>query len=263
MNMLQQIISDKHAEIAGRKALEPLHRIKEKALAQDPAPPFIPAVLARPVGLIAEVKRRSPSAGDIRAPFDVAAIARSYAAAGAQAISCLLDEKYFGGGADDFRMVREIAGLPMLYKEFVVDPWQVWHARELRASAVLLIAGALPLEELRMFVHLVREAGMTPLVEVHDIREADAALECSAELIGVNNRDLRNFQIRIETTELVAAHIGADAVIVSESGLRTPADILRVKAAGCRAVLVGEQLLRQDDPARAVQELMGDAWASL
>ncbi len=208
------------------------------------------------MGLIAEVKRRSPSAGTIRDPFDPVAIARAYEAAGAQALSVLMDAKYFGGGEADFRSVREAVALPMLYKEFVVDPWQIAHAAALGASAVLLIAGAVETAQLRDLSAATRAAGLEPLVEVHDGTDLDLALAAGADLVGINNRDLRTFATTIETTLRLAARVPAGVTRVSESGIRGADDVARLRAAGVHAILVGEHLLRQADLGAAVRELM-------
>jgi indole-3-glycerol phosphate synthase len=256
MTILASILTDKRAEIARRKAGTPEAALRAAA-AERPRPPgFAAALRSRPVGLIAEVKRRSPSAGAIREPFDPPAIARAYEAAGAQAVSVLMDAKYFGGGEADFRAVRAAVGLPMLYKEFVVDPWQIAHASALGASAVLLIAGALGDAELRSFSGAVRAAGLEPLVEVHDEAELERALACGAGLVGINNRDLRTFVTSVETTVRLAGRVPAGVTLVSESGIRGPDDVARLRAAGVHAILVGEHLLRQADVGAAVRGLM-------
>jgi indole-3-glycerol phosphate synthase len=263
MNILEQIIADKRIEIAAAREKVSLASMREQALAQSTPPDFRAALSARPVGLIAEVKRRSPSAGMIRDPFDPAEIARAYEQGGAQALSVLMDGKYFGGGADDFRAVRAAVCLPLLYKEFVVDAWQVWHARALGASAVLLIVAALSPEELRALMDVIDEAGLQALVEVHDEDEARVAVEVGATIIGINNRNLKNFVTTLETTGQVARNLPPDAFVISESGIRNAEDVRHVQALGARAVLVGEHLLRKDDLARAVGELMEPAWMSL
>ena len=262
MNLLSKILADKAREIARRKQELPLARLKKLALAAPRGPSFVRALRARPVGLIAEVKRRSPSVGLIREPFDPAAIARAYEAGGAQALSVLMDEKYFGGGAADFAAVRAAVKLPLLYKEFVVDPWQVWHARRLGASAVLLIVAALEKRRLVALQALIRELGMEPLVEVHDAREFEVAVSVGARCLGVNNRDLRTFKTTLQTTVDLAARTPRGALLVSESGLRVADDVVMVQRAGARGVLVGEHLLRKRNLKLAVRRLMGRAWAS-
>ncbi len=259
MSILDQIVADKRVEIAARR--EAMSESSLRASAR-PGPAFVDSLCRGTMGLIAEVKHRSPSAGVIRSPFDPAAIARCYERAGAQAVSVLMDESYFGGGEDHFRAVREAVFLPLLYKEFVVDPWQVAHAASLGASAVLLIVGVLDEAELRRYSADIRDLGMQPLVEVHDEWEMEVALRIGADLIGVNNRNLKDFTVSLQTTADLARMVDGKAMLVSESGIHTPEDVARVRRAGAGAVLVGESLLRQPDLERAVETLMGAVWAS-
>lgn len=256
MNILDDILADKRSEIEQRKALQPTAKMRIMAWASPFAPDFSMALRAAPLALIAEVKRRSPSAGDIRAPFDPAAIAHDYEAAGAQAISCLMDAKYFGGGDDQFRAVRAAVQLPMLYKEFVVDEWQIWHARVLGASAVLLIAAALDDADLRHLLDLCRMAGLDALLEVHNVEEMRRAAASGAQLVGINNRDLASFTTTLETTFHLKQLAPPNCLLVSESGIHSNADIRRLRAAGVGAALVGESLLRQPDLQEAVRRLM-------
>ncbi len=255
-NILARIIADKRAEVAGRKGLLPLDRLRAAAQATAGPADFIAALRSRPISLIAEVKRRSPSAGPLREPFDPAAIARAYAEAGAAALSVLLDEKYFGGGEAPFRTVRAAVPLPLLYKEFVVDEWQIWHARSLGAAAVLLIAAVLPDAELQPLLAVCHAAGLAALLEVHDEPELHRAAACGARLIGINNRDLRTFTASLDTTFRLRALAPVRCTLVSESGIRTADDVRRLRAAGVHAVLVGESLLRQPDLQEAVRNLM-------
>lgn len=259
---LDQILEAKYQEIEHRKKLEPISRKEVLERTPDPAS-FSGALLEAPMGLIAEVKRRSPSAGPIREPFDPEEVALAYRRSGAQAISCLVDHAFFGGGEADFEIVLRTAGRPQLYKEFVIDPWQVWHARSIGASAVLLIVAALPRDHLQALHGEILEMGMEPLVEVHDAAEMEVALEMGADIIGINNRNLKTFTVDLTATEDLAHMAGHKKLLISESGIRTPDDVVRVRDAGCRAVLVGEQLLRQADPGEAVTALMGKAWAFL
>ncbi len=260
MNLLNQILSDKAREVAQRKKELPLARLKKLALASPRGPSFVRALRSRPVGLIAEVKRRSPSVGLIREPFDPAAIAQAYEAGGAQALSVLMDEKYFGGGAADFAAVRAAVKLPLLYKEFVLDPWQVWHARSLGASAVLLIVAALDKRKLVKLMALIRELGMEPLIEVHDAREFEISVAVGARCLGINNRDLKTFTTSLQTTVDLAGRAPRGTLLISESGIRVASDVVLVQRAGARGVLVGEHLLRQRNLSRAVTNLMRRAW---
>jgi indole-3-glycerol phosphate synthase len=259
MNILANILSDKREEIVRQRAAMPEADLLATAASRRRPPGFVAALRRRPVGLVAEVKRRSPSAGPIRVPFDPVAIACAYEAAGAQALSVLMDAKYFGGGETDFRSVREAVALPLLYKEFVVDPWQIAHAAALGASAILLIAAAMDSPQLQDLSAAARSAGLEPLVEVHDGVELDRALAAGADLVGINNRDLRTFATAIETTLRLAARVPAGVTLVSESGIRGPDDVARLHAAGAHAILVGEHLLRQADIGAAVRGLMAGA----
>lgn len=256
MSILDEILADKRMEIEQRKVLQPTAKMRVMAWASPFAPDFVAALRAAPMGLIAEVKRRSPSAGEIRTPFDPVAIARAYETAGAQAISCLMDKKYFGGGDAQFQAIRAAVKLPMLYKEFVVDEWQIWHARVLGASAVLLIASALDDADLRHLLDLCRQAGLAALLEVHDTAEMQRAVASGAQLIGINNRDLKTFKTTLETTFHLKQFAPSGTLLISESGIQTAADIRRLHAAGIGAVLVGESLLRQLDLQEAVRRLM-------
>ena len=262
-SILDEIVVRKRVDIARRREHAPIEALRAEAMEAPKPPPFAAALRAAPMGLIAEAKRRSPSAGAIREPFDPAAIVSAYERAGAQACSVLMDEPYFGGGESDFRAARAACRLPLLYKEFVVDPWQVWHARRMGASAVLLIAGVLDTAELTAFGGLCREAGLEALVEVHDAAQMAMAVDAGANCVGVNNRDLRTFTVSIETTLGLVEKAPPGSTLVGESGIASPEDVVRLRDAGVHAVLVGEHLLRQPDLEQAVRNLMEPAWASL
>jgi indole-3-glycerol phosphate synthase len=215
--------------------------------------------LARPdaVALIAEVKRRSPGAGEIRPGLDPIALASEYEAGGASALSVLTDQDYFGGRLDDLTTIRRSVTIPLLRKDFTLAPEQVWEARGGGADAILLIVRILDdgmLQELRL---LAEELGMAALVEAHDAEEMDRALASGAKIIGINNRDLRTFTTRLETTLDLLVGIPESVVLVSESGIRTREDVERLGAAGIDAVLVGESLLREDEPGEKARELSG------
>jgi indole-3-glycerol phosphate synthase len=211
-----------------------------------------------PIRVIAEIKRASPSAGPIRPGADPAAIAREYAAAGASAISVLTDKQYFDGDLAFLALVRAAVRLPLLRKDFVIDPIQVAEARLAGADAVLLIAAAFPAGEVRLedCVMFASGFGIDPLVEVHDEAELDVALRSGALLIGVNHRDLRTQSIDLSLTERIAKRIPGGVVLVAESGIRTAADVHRMADAGAHAVLVGEQLMRAPSPGKALEELL-------
>ncbi len=252
MNILHEIAANKRIEIARRRESCPraaLHAMPER-------PDFAAAMRAAGLGLIAEVKRKSPSAGFIRQPMVPAEVAKAYERAGAQAVSVLMDEKYFGGGEGDFIAVRQAVKLPMLYKEFVVDEWQIAHAASIGASAVLLIAGILNAEEMTRFLECARHAGLAALVEVHDAKEIEKIRPLRPSFVGINNRDLKTFKVDIETTLRLKDRLDAGTMIISESGIKSASDVKRLKDNGITGILVGEQLLRQPDIEAAVKELM-------
>jgi indole-3-glycerol phosphate synthase len=256
MNILEQIIADKRVEVETRKKSLSLKDLQSQIQSVESRPDFVTALRSAPMGLIAEVKRRSPSAGVIRDPFDPAAIAVDYEANGAQAVSCLMDQKYFGGGAEDFSAVRNAISLPMLYKEFVVDPWQVAHAKTMGASAVLLIVGALTDTELATFIKAIRVVELQPLVEVHDREEMQRAIDAGSDCIGINNRNLKTFVTTLDTTYELKEMAPEGCTLISESGIKTPEDVAQLKSAGAHAILVGESLLREPDPGTAAANLM-------
>ena len=262
MNLLAKILESKRTEIAQKQQLISTDYLKSQAAARAAQPDFREALTSAPIGLIAEIKRKSPSAGDIRAEMDPKNIAEDYAHAGAQALSILVDEAFFGARESDFGSVRKTVELPLLYKEFVVDGWQIWHAASQGASAVLLIAAALNDQELDELLECADRAHLTPLVEVHTAEEMKRIKALNPSCVGINNRDLTTFEVSLETTFRLLESLPEGATVVSESGIRKPEDILKLKAAGVHAVLVGEQLLRQDDVGQAVKELMGGVWES-
>lgn len=257
MNILDEIISHKRFEVGKFRHDTLFGEIRDAAMACPDPLPFADALRAAPIGLIAEVKRRSPSAGVIRDPFDPPEIAQAYENAGAQAVSVLLDQKYFGGSADDFRAVRAAIDLPMLYKEFVVDPWQIWHARKIGASAVLLIAGAVSETLLAGLILEAELAGLEVLFEVHDAEELAAAERLGVKLIGINNRNLKTFETKVAHTLGLLPQVPEGVTVVSESGIRGAEDVARLREAGVHAILVGEHLLRRDDLQAAVRDFMG------
>ncbi len=259
MDILEKILSDKFIEIAEKKARIDIAELKKYAAEITPAARLSSAVKSARIGLIAEVKRRSPSAGTIRTPFDPSAIARAYESAGAQAVSVLVDEKYFGGGEDIFREVCRATRLPMLYKEFVVDEWQIWHAAALGASAVLLIAAALEKHRLEILIDTAGAAGLEVLFEVHNRSEMEIGIELGCPVIGINNRDLKTFSVSLDTTLELKNLAPADSLIISESGIKSKSDVRMLMQAGIDGILVGQQLLeRGKDPAREIRDLMSD-----
>lgn len=256
-NILQRIIADKRREMEMKREQAALEDLRAAAMDRPKPPPFAAALRAAPIGLIAEVKRKSPSAGIIRDPFLPAEIAKAYELAGAQAVSVLIDEKYFGGGEAIFSEVRAAISLPMLYKEFVVDEWQIWHAASLGASAVLLIAAAMEPEAVRHLMDIARTAGLEVLFEVHNSAEMAVARQLEAKLTGINNRDLKTFEVSLETTLKLKNEAPAGATLVSESGIKSRQNVRILKESGIQGILVGQQLLEHGkDPAAEIAGLM-------
>jgi indole-3-glycerol phosphate synthase len=255
-DILTRIVRTKEEEV---RTLE--RRAEELWSAARDAPPPRDAVAAlrRPgeVGLIAEVKRRSPGAGPIRPGLDPAALARSYRDAGASAISVLTDGPWFGGSLADLEAVRAAVELPVLRKDFTLVPTQVAEARASGADLVLLIVRILDPARLRELLDAARELDLTALVEVHDRGELDRAVEAGARVIGVNNRDLTRFTTDLSTTVELVPRVPSDAVLVSESGIRSPDDVVELGRAGVDAVLVGEAIVSADDPGAVAAGLSG------
>lgn len=256
MNILEQICADKRIEIEKRKRFQSLESLRAQLPTLGKRPDFVEALRATPMGLIAEVKRKSPSAGLIREPFSPSGIAQGYEANGASAVSCLMDHTYFGGGAEDFSEVRNAIEIPMLYKEFVVDSWQITHAKTMGASAVLLIVGALTDDELSRYIKEIQRLELQPLVEVHDREEMVRAIGAGSDCIGINNRNLKTFVTTLDTTFELSAMAPVGCTLVSESGIKTPEDVVQLKEAGAHAILVGESLLRETDPGAAAKHLL-------
>ena len=271
-NILHTILETKRKEVRELVGRTTLSELQTAAQAAGPARNFYAAVTRKParraVNLIAEIKRASPSAGVIREDFDPVALAGQYAAAGADAISVLTDETYFQGHLDHLTAVRKAVDLPVLRKDFIIDPHQVYQSRAAGADAILLIAAALTPATLIDMAILATELRMTVLVEVHTVEEVLQVRSLVGiplpryALLGINNRDLNTFQVDIRTTTRMAelADLGDRKLpIVSESGIKTPSDVQRLAAAGVRAVLVGETFMRQQDVAAAVNALLGPA----
>jgi indole-3-glycerol phosphate synthase len=278
---LDAIVPDVRRRLAERKARVPLSALEEAAAAgpgltpgggltprAGMAPPggrfsprtgrasFAAALRGRGLSAIAEVKRFSPSKGPIRPDLDIAGLVAAYEAGGAAAVSVLTEEDHFCGGLQDLRTAAEATALPLLRKDFIVDPYQLHEARAFGASAVLLIAALLDDRSLHDFAALAHELGLDVLLEVHDAAEMARALRMEGALIGVNNRDLRTFEVSLEASLQLAGMVPADRVLVAESGIKDRTDAERLASAGVDAVLVGESLLRQSDAAEAVSALV-------
>jgi indole-3-glycerol phosphate synthase len=258
--VLDRILERTRERVAAGSARRPLAEVRAAALGAPPARPFA-AALSRPgrVNVIAEHKRRSPSRGSIREDLAPADVARRYAEAGAAALSVLTEPESFGGRLEHLVEARSAVSLPALRKDFVVDEWQLWEARAAGADAALLIVAALTGAELARFLAATREAALEALVEVHDRAELDCALEAGASVVGVNNRDLRTLEVRLETSLDLASDIPDGVVAVAESGLRTGSDLRRLRDAGFDAFLVGESLMASPDPGAALRALLETA----
>jgi indole-3-glycerol phosphate synthase len=256
--ILDQIVSAKRQEVARARAAVPEALLREQVAAAPPVRDFVGALRqGPPIRLIAEVKKASPSKGVIRADFDPVAIARIYEQHGASCISVLTDEPYFQGSLEYLRQIRAAVSLPVLRKDFIIDPYQVVEARAAGADAVLLIAECLDDELLTRLHAAILALGMTPLVELYEPANLPRVLAIGAELVGVNNRDLRTFHTDLEHTLRLRREIPADRVVVGESGIRTRGDVERLEAAGVQAMLVGETFMARADVGAAVDELLG------
>jgi indole-3-glycerol phosphate synthase len=265
VTILDEILDHKRAEVDRARAVRPADELARRAR-EAGAPPrgFRSGLIgAKSPRVIAEIKRRSPSRGEIRSDFDAVACARAYAAAGAAALSVLTDEHYFGGCLEDLEKVRGAVELPLLRKDFVVDSYQIDEARLHGADAVLLIAaafrgsgvGSASPEDLAALREHALGLGLDVLVEVHDESELAAALAAGADLLGINNRDLRSFEVDLATTERLATAVPEGVVLVAESGIFNPDDVARLEAAGAHAFLVGEALMREADVGAALRRL--------
>lgn len=256
--ILEKIVAAKRKEIAAAKQKIPESDLSgQLASAPTPRSFFEPLAEAGPIRLIAEVKKASPSAGLIREDFDPVAIAKTYEAHGASCISVLTDEQFFQGSLDYLRAVRSAVGLPVLRKDFIIDSYQLLEARAAGADAVLLIAECLDDCNLRKLHNEAIELGMTPLVELYEPSNLPRVLEAGASLIGVNNRNLHNFEVDLNHTLRLKEEIPDECVLVGESGIKTRDDALMLQEAGVDAMLVGESLMRQPDIGRATDELLG------
>ncbi|MGQ0677410.1 MAG: indole-3-glycerol phosphate synthase TrpC [Rhodospirillales bacterium] len=257
---LDRICADKRAEVAKRKQAVPEADLRERA-ASAPGPRGFARALADAVarggyGLIAEIKKASPSRGLIRADFSPADLARAYARGGAACLSVLTDTPYFQGADAHLAEARAACALPVLRKDFMLDPWQVVESRALGADCILFIMAAVDYATARALIDEAAALGMDALAEVHDAAELERALQLPAKLIGVNNRDLKTFKTDLAATEALAPRVPEDRVLVAESGLSTPADLARMARAGARCFLVGEALMRQADVAAATRALL-------
>ena len=256
--ILDTIVAHKRIELEDDKQRMPLDTLKRKIQDLPPTRDFR-AALSTPncIHLIAEVKKKSPSKGIIREDFDPVGIARTYAENGASAISVLTDRAFFAGELAYLTAIREAVTLPLLRKDFTIDPYHIYQARLAGADAVLLIVSILTLAQLREFAEIARSLGLASVVEVHTEAELELALAGGAGIVGVNNRDLNTFHTDIATTFHLRDSIPTDKVVVSESGINTNKDVTKLKEAGINAILVGESLMRSPNIGDKVRELLG------
>jgi indole-3-glycerol phosphate synthase len=267
MTMLETIIARKRIEVAKAKSNTPINTLQIRCAQLEPPRNFFAAVVNErdrmSTRVIAEIKRKSPSAGVLREDFDPVRIAKQYAEAGAAALSVLTDEEYFGGHLGYIQQVREAVPLPVLRKDFIVDEYQIWESRAANADAVLLIAEVIPEAELLDMMILARELRMTTLVEAHDVetllrvKRHIGFPHAGYSLLGINNRDLRTMKTDLSHTFRMMEMVEDKRVLVSESGIKTAEDLKKLRRHGVRIALVGESLLKQPDPGAALRELLG------
>jgi len=251
LSILERIVAAKRTEVAAARKRAPEVKL-------DAAPPvrdFIAALRAKRPAVIAEIKRASPSKGLLRSNFDPAAIAKSYEKGGAACMSVLTDREFFQGAAEHLSAARGACALPVLRKDFLIDPYQVFESRALGADCVLLIAACLEDRQMRELEALARSVGMAVLVEVHDGEELERALKLDTPLLGINNRNLRTFETRLETTLELLPRVPHDRLVITESGILSRADVARMRQRGVEAFLVGEAFMRARDPGAELKAL--------
>ena len=256
-DILTRILARKREELEAARAAVPLAEMQARARSAPPPRDFVCAIQAkiaagRPA-VIAEIKKASPSKGVLRADFDPAAIAKSYEAGGAACLSVLTDRDFFQGAHEHLAAARSACALPVLRKDFITEPYQVFESRALGADCILLIAAALARQDMQGLEGAARSLGMAVLVEVHDASELDAALTLQTPLLGINNRNLRTFETRLETTLDLLARVPRGKTVVTESGILAPADVARMRAQGVNAFLVGEAFMRAQDPGESLR----------
>ena len=265
-HILEEIVWHKEVEVAKMRDRLPLMKLRQQVATVEPPQDFLAALRNGKTSpaLIAEVKKASPSKGIIRADFNPVAIAKAYEEGGASCLSVLTDSKFFQGSFDNLSLVRQTVDLPLLCKEFIIYPYQIYFARAKGADAVLLIAAILKDQDLKYFVKIVQSLGMTPLIEVHTLEELDRVLAIDGvTLVGINNRNLQDFSVSLSTTkDILEARKevlqSRNILVVSESGLHTPKDLDFVKDAGAEAVLIGESLVKQSDLQAAIKNLFSN-----
>jgi indole-3-glycerol phosphate synthase len=258
-DILNKILAVKREEVAAAAAAKPFAAIRTEAEAQAPARGFVDAIRTRvgagDTAVIAEIKKASPSKGVIRADFRPAEIAADYHKHGATCLSVLTDRQFFQGSADYLREVRAACPLPVLRKDFLVDPYQVYEARAMGADAILLIVAAVSLAQMQEMEAIALSLGMGVLVECHDASELDVALQLTTPLVGINNRNLRSFEVSLDTTLSQLGRIPAGRIVVTESGILAPADVALMRASDVHAFLVGEAFMRAPSPGAELARL--------
>jgi indole-3-glycerol phosphate synthase len=255
--MLEKIIRHKIEEVSRKKAVLSLPELRRRVSGMKPGGDFKAAIDTGDVAIIAEIKKSSPSRGRIREDFDPVAIARTYEESGVAAVSVITDHRYFEGRASSLSEIRERTQIPLLRKDFVIDPYQIYETILLGADAALLIARILAFQPLRDLIELSSEMGLATLVEIHDEHDLGKAVSAGARIIGINNRDLSTFETNLETSLRLAPLVPGGITVVSESGIRSRRDIERLMRAGIRVFLVGEALMMERDIAGKIRELMG------
>jgi len=257
ITILEQIFEAKRADVTQLKRSLPIDELQKMVKDTPPCRDFKGALTGRECAVIAEVKFRSPSKGPLRTDVDPVSVAKSYERDGAAAISVLTDRPFFGGEKFYLNLIRQAVALPLLRKDFIFDPWQIYESRMLGADAILLIVAMLEENQLREYLALAGMLGLAVLVEVHDREELECALAAGAEIIGINNRDLKTFVTDLNTSLELIASIPRDRIVVSESGIRSRDDIRRMIAAGISAFLIGETLMTTPDIGQKLRELQG------
>lgn len=260
-DILKKILAVKAQEVAAAKPVKPLSKLRTEAERAEPVRDFVGAIRSKIAAgqpaVIAEIKKASPSKGVIRADFRPAEIAQSYAQHGAACLSVLTDEQFFQGSAEYLQQARAACDLPVLRKDFMVDEYQIYQARAMGADAILLIAAALTLKQMQSFETLAHQLGMAVLVEVHNGEELDAALQLTTPLIGINNRNLRTFEVSLQTTLDLLPRIPPERIVVTESGIFTSEDVKLMRDRQVNSFLVGEAFMRADDPGAELARVFG------
>ena len=258
-DILNKILATKQTEVAAAKAKKPLEQLREEAYAQADPRDFVGNIVkkldANKAAVIAEIKKASPSKGIIRADFNPAQIAQSYEAGGAACLSVLTDVEYFQGSVEYLKQARAACKLPVLRKDFMIDPYQIVEARAMGADCVLLIVAALELKQMQTLEEIAHDLGMAVLVEVHDGDELELALQLETPLIGINNRNLRTFDVTLQTTLDLLEKCPEDRLVVTESGIFTTEDVALMRSNNVHTFLVGEAFMRQDDPGMELRKV--------